>query len=367
MATFIPLGDPLREILLIFEAMVLVLSIQMGLVYVRKFFKKKSNFTILAWGELLFAYSVVYAMYIVSDFYIDISSIEGMNLRVFVLNISYVAGLLGVLFFSYNLEREIKYRKHIISIIMVGVIGFLIINMVIPMIETVILTVASWLIFIVLIIIYIKRFTAKISEKWRVNVYSLIIGVILVILGFGATADVAVAFFGGIWMRLLGDCLVIAGILLISVLFIGVPSLSEFDWHQKVKYLNVIHNSGVSLAAYSFNQEEEAQGGSMDELLMAGGLTSISQIISDIIESDKHLDLVDHGDVKIIFEFGKYLINVLIADEDLEVLRGKLKKFTDQIEFIYDENLARWDGDLGQFEFLDPLVKAYFKSSKQVR
>ncbi len=360
MALFIPIDAPHRESLLIIEALVVVICLQIGIIYVRKFLKTRENPTILAWGVLLFAYAVVYIFFITADFYTEDEAI-----REFVLNLSYVVAISGAAVFAYNTEREIKYNKHLISMIFVIVVGFLMLNTFIPIVSGALVCIVCWLIFIVLIGIYIKKFTSKMSEKWRINVYSLIIGTIMVIVGFGGIADVAVAFFGGIWARFMGDLLIITGLLLVSMLFIGVPSLSEFDWHLKIKYLNIVHNSGISLAAYSFNQEGADESGSMDELLMAGGLTSISQIISDIIESDKHLDLVDHGDLKILFEFGEFLINILIADEDLEVLRSKLKRFTNQVEFIYGENLVKWDGDLTQFEFLDPLVKAYFKSSKK--
>ena len=272
MAEFILLVDPLREFLLILEAIIIVLCIQMGIIYTRKFLKTKNNYTILAWGELLFAYSIVFIFYIVSDFYVDIGSIEGENMRNLILNGSYTAGIIGVLVFSYNMEKEIRFSRHIVSLIMVGVVVFLVINTFIPMVEATMITIASWLIFIFLIIIYIKKFTAKISEKWRVNVYSLVIGTILVIVGFGATADIAVLGLGGIWVRFLGDSLIILGILLISALFIGVPSLAEFDWAQKIKYLNVMHQNGVSIAHYHFNVvEKEEKEKVMDELLMAGG------------------------------------------------------------------------------------------------
>jgi hypothetical protein len=357
---FIPIDAPYRELLLIIEAFVVVICLQIGIIYVRKYLKTRVNYTILAWGVLLFAYSGVFFLYIVADYYM-----EKEIMREMVLNLSYIVAIAGAAVFAYYTEREIKYNRHLISIVFLCVVGFLTLNTFIPIISGALVCIGCWLVFIILIGIYIRKFTAKMSDKWRINVYSLIIGTVLVIIGFAETADVAVEFFGGIWVRGMGDILIILGILLVSMLFIGVPSLSEFDWFLKIKYLNIVHNSGVSLAAYSFNQEGEGQRGRLEELMVAGGLSSISKIISDIIESDEHLDLVDHGDLKIMFEFGEFLINILIADEDLVVLRSKLRRFTNLIEFIYRENLANWYGDLTQFEFLDPLVKAYFKFSTE--
>ncbi len=344
---------------MILEAIIIVLCLQMGIIYTRKYLKTKSNYTILAWGELLFAYSILLVIYIVSDFYVDITG--GETMRDFILSTAYLAGIGGVFLFTYNVEKEIHFNKHITSIIVLGIIGFLMLNMFIPMIDATLLAITSWLVFIILIIIYIKKFTTKISDKWRINVYSLIVGTILVIIGFGLTADIAVQNFGGIWVRFFGDSLVIVGILLISALFIGVPSLAEFDWAQKIKYLNVMHQNGVPIAHYHFNVDREEEVNALDEIMIAGGLTSISQITSELIKSDKKLGFVDHGDLKILFDHGKFLTNVLIVDEKLEILRSKLEKFTEQFEFIYEENLSQWDGELEQFKFLNALVKANFE------
>ena len=96
---------------------------------------------------------------------------------------------------------------------------------------------------------------------------------------------------------------------------------------------------------------------------MAGGLTSISQITSELIKSKKKLGFVDHGDLKLLFDHGEFVTNVLIVDEKLEILRAKLEKFTEQLEIIYGDNLSRWDGDLDQFKFLNSLVKANFEEA----
>ncbi|HUX98343.1 MAG TPA: hypothetical protein VMV49_02200, partial [Candidatus Deferrimicrobium sp.] len=260
----------------------------------------------------------------------------------------------------------IKY-KHIFSSIILIALGFLIVNAFLSIIMSTVITIITWLLFIIIAIIYIRKFTSISADKWRINVYSLVFGTILVFLGFGASTDISVEVFGGLWMRSLGDFFVIAGILLVSILFVGVPSLSEFIWFDKIKILNVIHQNGISIAHYQFRKEKEVDDGKkpLDELLIAGGLASISQVISNIIKSEKHLDTVDHGDVKLLFDYGKYLINVLVVDEVLETLRDKLKKFTKLVEFLYEDHLVRWDGDLSQFSLLDPIVHTTFEPQKK--
>ena len=98
---------------------------------------------------------------------------------------------------------------------------------------------------------------------------------------------------------------------------------------------------------------------------MAGGLTSISQIVSELINSKKQLNVLEKGNVILLFEYGKYLINILIVDEDLKILREKLKQFTSQVEFLYEDYLKKWTGNLGSFALLDSIVNTNFESEAQ--
>lgn len=347
-----PIDGPFRESLLIVEALLVVVLLQAGIIFTRKFLKTErtvSNYMLLAWAGIFFSYSAVFSIFIVADFYVEVG-------RENVLNIGYIIAGLGATLFAYYAEREIGLKKHLFSILLVVVFGFLLINAIFPMINAFILTAGGWLIFIFLIFIYIKKFSSKRTEKWRLNIFSLIVGIVLLVLGFGAIADESWEFFGG-WVRYTGDFLMMVGVLCVAALYIGVPSLSEFIWPEKLKHFFVIHQSGVSVANYNYAQEGD---GKRDELLMAGGLASISKVISSLIDSEKQLDMVDHGDVLLLFDYGKYLINVLIVEEPLEILRVKLKKFTEAIEIIYEDELAEWDGNLERFTFLDAVVKANF-------
>ncbi|TFG05978.1 MAG: hypothetical protein EU536_00110 [Promethearchaeota archaeon] len=356
-----PIEGSLREPLLVVEGVIVVILIQLGIIFFRKYLRERetsTNNVILAWSLFLFTYSIVFLFYIIADFYLEIMG-EGI-IRDDLLNVSYQFAVGGAALFSFYTEREIKIN-HYFSISMFILTCGLIANAFLQFIESsVYLTFVAWLLFIVLIYFYIRYFTQLLGDKWRGNVYSLMIGVILIVLGFGGTSDWMVNAAGGLWMRFFGDAIIIMGTIFISMLFIGVPSLAEFDWHKKLRYLNVMLHTGISVAHYHFNVDDQEKDKSVDELLMAGGLTSISQIVSDIIQSEKKLDYIDHGDLKIIFAHGNLITSALIVEEPLEILRSKLRKFTSQVEFIYEENLKTWSGDLEQFQFIEALVKANF-------
>ena len=126
----------------------------------------------------------------------------------------------------------------------------------------------------------------------------------------------------------------------------------------RIKYLAIMYQSGLSIAHFHFNQETDST--SIDDLLMAGGLTSLSQVISSMVESKKRLDSVDHGGLKLFFQYGKYLITVLVVSAPLVILRSKLKKVTETLEMLYEEDLAHWDGDLTRFTLLEQVVDVHF-------
>ncbi len=363
MATF-PISGNLRESLLILEVVLVVIMLEAGIIFSRKVVREKkktsTNNMLLGWAIFIFFYAIVFMIYIYSDFYV-LGAIE----RERALNVSYIIALIGAANFAYYTEREIGIKKHFFTLIISGLTVFLVINAIFSILESsVYITFVTWLIFLVLIVFYIRRFTHLISDKWRLNVYSLIIGTIMVVLGFGGSSDWMIEALGGFWIRFVGDLLVILGIVFVSVLFIGIPSLMEFEWHKKIRYLNLIHQRGVSIAHFQFNEELGRKIGDMDEVLMAGGLTSVAQIIPDLIHSGKKLDSVDHGDICLLFAYSSNLINILVVEEPLEILRTKLKKVTNLIEFLYGDQLATWDGDLNIFPLIGPIVNANFKPRK---
>ncbi len=359
MADYIPVFpiEEFREPLLILEALLVVVMTEISLIYLRKIRRGKkasSNNMLVAWTQFLFCYSTVFVLFLIADFYVS------TEWRARVLNLGYMIAGLGAVLFSYRTEREIGMKRHYFSIINLVLTGGIILNAIFSFLTTsVYLTFIIWIVFIVLIILYIKKFTELIPDRWKLNVYSLVIGIILVILGFGGTSDMMISAFQGFGIRFVGDGLIILGMVFISILFIGVPSLSEFEWWTKIKYLAIMHQSGLSIAHFNYNQDKDAQ--SIDDLLMAGGLTSLSQVISSMVQSEKKLDSVDHGDLKLLFQYGKYLINVLVVSAPLVILRSKLRKVTDTLEMLYKEEFAHWDGDLTRFTLLEQVVNVHFK------
>ena len=122
-----------------------------------------------------------------------------------------------------------------------------------------------------------------------------------------------------------------------------------------------MHKSGKYIADYNFQEDLTGIEGFKDlAKLIAGGLTGINKLIDEIVQSKQKLRIMDHKDVKVIFQYGNYLIAAMIVDEVLDIYKTKLKKLINYLESLYETYLPTWDGDLTQFQIVKPIIKRYF-------
>ncbi|MFX0071835.1 MAG: hypothetical protein ACFFAO_12160 [Candidatus Hermodarchaeota archaeon] len=103
-------------------------------------------------------------------------------------------------------------------------------------------------------------------------------------------------------------------------------------------HIYILHKSGLPLFDYSFcNKNRE-----YDSSLISGGIIGIINILRVFIKANKHLQMIDHGDRKIIFERNKTkeIIFALIVKEDSHIIRQKLKNIRKDFDYHYN-NLLR--------------------------
>ena len=145
------------------------------------------------------------------------------------------------------------------------------------------------------------------------------------------------------------------------MLFIGLPSLRELDWSQKIRKILLMHNSGTCICEHDFaGMEAPERAYQISTEFMAGSLIGISHMISELIRSKQKLEIVDHQDKKVIFAYGEYLIAALIADDYLEIYRIKLRKLIESLEMLYKDVLHDWEGDLFHFKPVRRILQSIF-------
>jgi len=135
----------------------------------------------------------------------------------------------------------------------------------------------------------------------------------------------------------------------------STPASEELEWYKEIVHLYVINNSGIFIVDFPFKEGLE-----YDPDLFSGGISGIKTILQEMIKSQQSLKIIDHEDLKLIFEYGQNFFVVLISQKDLKILRTKLKALTGEIERVFREVLADWSGNLDVFKPINTMIKNIF-------
>lgn len=128
------------------------------------------------------------------------------------------------------------------------------------------------------------------------------------------------------------------------------------NWRDYLFRLYIISDNGTSL----FNHDFRPAISGPSEDLVSGGLSGLQALLKEISLSEKNIEIVNHGDIQIIFHYGKFSNAVLFVKQDLNVLREKLASFHLRFENINSNALINWNGEVSKLTGLDILMKKYF-------
>ncbi len=189
---------------------------------------------------------------------------------------------------------------------------------------------------------------------------------VLVLVGFGLFDMMVVQ---EIWYLLQNDFGVVLGlkngVLIASILagfgFYTIPSFTEFDWNKKIRQLYILDPNGLCLFQQTIRSESVA-----DKDLLGGSLMAVQSLMKEMIKSEKSLQVIDHGDAKIIFKQSFHAVAIMIADEDLYVVHNKLQQLLKEFELLFGNLMYRWSGNLDLFKPLQPVVNKIFELKERV-
>ncbi len=106
----------------------------------------------------------------------------------------------------------------------------------------------------------------------------------------------------------------------------------------------------------------------VDEDLISGFLSAVSQFATDVLPSDKPLKEIKKGDIKVVYEVGNNVSAALIASVPREDLllryRSSLKDLLVAFETEYLDVLADWKGDLSVFPLVVEMVREHFRDAQ---
>ncbi|NHJ22122.1 MAG: hypothetical protein EAX91_14340 [Candidatus Lokiarchaeota archaeon] len=354
-----PLTGGFREPLLVVEWVMVFLFLELAfLLYmrIRNTETKFSNFIEQASIFFLLSYSIMWIFYIFGDYYMDTQLS-----RLVAYNIGYILRMILGLIFMYQIERyQVLFRKYLFSKLFLVFTGFSIVLFFTAIDVTQYASlILFWIPLFLMFIIYMIKLAKNVSKTQELTnlntkIYFSILGVLILCVGFGATADPVVDLFG-LGLRVLGDILQICGIIILAVFFTRLPSLSEKDWKDKIDRLFLMRASGICIYYKFFKDPTNKR----DEQNISSAINTIKMILREISHNDGEMVIEKEGKVLITHQ-GKYITGVIIADQNLNSLNFLLKRLIKKVEFLYSNIIRDWDGEMEIFRPIENITQEIF-------
>jgi len=350
-----PIKEPCREFLLDLEIVILFTFMELAMFFFYKYWRnrKESNPSIVEfdWGLIFFSLGIANIFYILSDFY-------EVDRNVFAAY-GYLSLVIGVLIFLFHIEYKKMLKTRFFLTLSFGASAVILFTIVI--IAPTLMRTAFYGFAIFTYGILFFYFIAIIKRIWNnYKLYSmgLFSGVILFMLGFAGTSDVAVGLFNGFWIRIAADIAIFVSLVLLGFFLNSIPSLAEIGWREKIKYIILTSKNGVGLYSENFREKKE-----INEVLVAGALWGIQVFLRNIL-TDSHLKVLSKGSDVILLEYGHYVVGILIVQQELEILKYILKRLVIQFEQFYSSILKNWKGDIKLFRPTRHLIAELFSTGK---
>jgi len=111
--------------------------------------------------------------------------------------------------------------------------------------------------------------------------------------------------------------------------------LPRIDWTDSLLHIYIFYQSGILL--YDQSYEENAR--KSDSILISGGLVGMMAILKEVVQGEKSIKIIDHGDRKIIFKKNKTkeIIFALIVKKNLMVFHQKLFSLIEEFDKSYKD------------------------------
>lgn len=346
----------LREPILFTEWAFIFLSIELGITFILKYLEKPKeirNLQEISYASLFISYAITWIFFLIRDFY----STTSQYMSIF-MSLAHLTIAIGGFFFIFFIEKKIIFfRKYLFSILILLVIFYSLIYIIIDFSLTPRRFFFFWLIFLSFIILYLRDLTKRIKTdiEAKYTFFKFIVGFFSVAFGFMLSSETITEYYG-FEAILLGVIIQLVAIGYLYVLLSFLPPLSEFDWHDKIHSVFLMHKSGIHLYSKIFQENSKK----VDENLITGLINSI-HIMLDEVTNYEGISVIKKGENITIIYPKKYIIGVLFCSEDLNSLKYLLKNFVEKTEKLYESILSQWNGDLKIFKPVDAICNSIFE------
>ncbi|MFX1312509.1 MAG: PAS domain S-box protein [Promethearchaeota archaeon] len=134
------------------------------------------------------------------------------------------------------------------------------------------------------------------------------------------------------------------------------------NWNDSLIYIYIIYKSGILLYGHPFVKGTKEN---YDSTLISGGIIGMLTILKLVVQGEKQIKTVDHGDRKIIFQTNNTndIIFALVVKEDLLIFQRKLEAIIKEFDNEYKDlvkNIKDTCSAIEKWENLEFLIKKYF-------
>lgn len=135
-----------------------------------------------------------------------------------------------------------------------------------------------------------------------------------------------------------------------------ITALENAYMRHILRYLMIIHKeNGLVLYTQGFGGIE------FDSDLVGGFLTAIQSFGIEISQKETPVTKLEYKDFELELKDGKFVRNaIVLAGKGTELIRGKLRSFTEEFEQKFKSTLEKWDGNIDAFKKLKPNVYKAF-------
>ncbi len=339
---------------------VIVLHIEVAMLFISQYLKKREIRLRLSIGLLFIVMACAFLVLFIVRYF--------LYLQILV-NIYNGLLVLSMLAFCINVERDYKKRVKTRGIFTFICVCIMPIALLLPadnpfyIIVSVAIGVVST--FPALFLGFILKFS---RGKVRKRMIIAFFGVLFTLFGnhgmtylFGTIlsdwfpTEISIAFF------IAARASIMVGLLLIFYGF-SADVFLESDWRKYLMEYYIIENNTGKPLFYKNLFYASTSGEIPDTVLFSGGIVGVMAMIREFTQSQKELNIIDKGVIKILIERGEQVTGVFVVKENLSILQYLLRKTVHEFESTLGVFLTNpGEGNTDIFRATGTIIDQLFK------
>ncbi len=140
-------------------------------------------------------------------------------------------------------------------------------------------------------------------------------------------------------------------------IIVGKDSIDSQDLDDKDEPIRERKNTHKKVPGKAVKEEPKRE---IDEILAAGAFSGIMSLLKSILQTEKGINEISHGEYTIYFNYGEKTICVMIAYGKFHRVLSSLKLFSTVFEEDFQNEIAEFDGRVDVFSRAFLIVQKFF-------